>query len=52
MKIEEFMNAVTDFFLGNKGADAAHVRLDRGVLDVAMMIAAKSTRRTSPRSKT
>lgn len=40
MKIEEFMNAVTDFFLGNKGADAAHVRLDRGVLDVAMMIAA------------
>ena len=40
MKIEEFMNVVTDFFLGDKGADAAHVRLDRGVLDVAMMIAA------------
>lgn len=40
MKIETFLNAVTDFFLGGKGGDAAHVRLDRGVLDVAMMISA------------
>ena len=40
MKIEEFMNAVTDFFLGGKRGDAAHMRLDRSVLDVAMMIAA------------
>lgn len=40
MKIEMFLNAVTDFFLGGREADAARVRLDRGVLDVAMMISA------------
>lgn len=40
MNIESFLNTVTEFFRGNKEADVARVRLDRGVLDVAMMIAA------------
>jgi len=40
MRFGSFLDAVKEFFGGDKLVDVAQVRLDRGVLDVAMMISA------------